>query len=70
MSNTEQVTKALAQAGHQAKPIEQFRGDFNATSPPSKNDPADDDADMPRSTVTAFAAKSAPLAGRRPLFRR
>jgi hypothetical protein len=70
MSNTDQVMKAPAQAGHETKPIEQFCVGFNAASPPSKSDPANHDEDMPCTMVTAFAAKSAPPACRRPLFRR
>jgi hypothetical protein len=70
MSNIDHVMKAPAQAGHAANPIEKFGGGFNAASPPSKNDPADDEAEMPCSTATAFVAKAAPPAGRRPLFRR
>ena len=70
MSNIDHVMKAPTQADHAAKPIETFGGGFNATSPPSKSDPADYEEDMPCSTVTAFAAKAAPPACRRPLFRR
>jgi hypothetical protein len=70
MSNIDHVMKASTQAGHDAKPIEKFGGGFNAASPPSKSDPADGELEMPCSTVTGFAAKPAPPAGRRPLFRR
>jgi hypothetical protein len=70
MSNIDHVMKAPAQAGHEAKPIEKFGGGFNAASPPSRNDSADGESEMPCSNLTAFAAKPAPPAGRRPLFRR
>jgi len=83
MSNIDHVMKAPTQADHEAKPIETFGGGFNATSPPSKSARAPSpalaptrsssppaEADMPCSTVTAFAAKAAPPACRRPLFRR
>ena len=45
MSDIDHVMKAPMQADHEAKPIETFGGGFNATSPPSKSDPADDEED-------------------------
>jgi len=70
VSNIDRVVKAPAQVGHEAKPIETFGGGFNAASPRSKSDPADDEVDVPCAAVMAFAAKAPPQACRRPLFRR
>jgi hypothetical protein len=69
MSNIDHVMKAPAQVSHEVKPIGAF-GCFNATSPLSRTDPADGKLKMPGTAATAFAAKPAPPAGRRSLFRR
>jgi hypothetical protein len=70
MSDIDHTMKASTQSAPEARPIEKSGGAFNATAPASKNDLADGQSKTQRSKVTAFTAKPAPSAGRRPLFRR
>jgi hypothetical protein len=70
MSNFDPMMKASTQSGPETKPIEACGGGFNAAPRPSKSDRAAGEAEMRRSTVSAFPSKPALSACRPPLFRR
>ncbi len=70
MSDIDHMMKASTQSAPEAEPIEKFGESFNAPVHASKNDLAYGQSETPRSTVTAFTAKPAQSAGRRPLYRR
>jgi hypothetical protein len=70
MSDIDHVMKGSTQSAPEASSIEELGDSFNAIPSAPRNDVTDGDSEMPRPTVTAFTAKSAPPAGRRPLFRR
>ena len=70
MSNIDPMVKVGALFARGAKPIEQFAGSFDAASRSSKFDLAAGETEKPDPKVTEFHAKSAPSAGRPPLFRR
>jgi hypothetical protein len=70
MSDIEHATKASMQSAPEAMPIRTFGRSFNAPPLASKDDLVAGEPERSCAEATAFIAKPALSANRRPLFRR